>query len=84
MCRVRSVTWDFSRQGSVCFQARAIGGNERVKGVCKEGGGSFMDEWDRLLGRREVYAWDGVHLSRRGIDGLSECLERAVGRVCRG
>ena len=39
---------------------------------------SFMDEWSRFYGRQELYARDGVHLSRKGVKEFSECLERAV------
>ena len=64
--------------------SRAIGVNEQLKGVCKDIGVSFVDDWDRVFGRRELYARDGVHLSRKGVDVLSECLERGVGMECRG
>ena len=64
--------------------SRAIGVNEQLKGVCKDVGVSFVDDWDKVFGRRELYVRDGVHLSRKGVDVLSECLERGVGMECRG
>ena len=64
--------------------SRAIGVNEQLKGVCKDIGVSFVDDWDRVFGRRELYMRDGVHLSRKGVDVLSECLERGIGMECRG
>ena len=66
------------------WMSRAIGVNERVKELCRKAGASFVDEWDRFFGRRELYAWDGVHLSRKGVDVLSNCLEKGVEIECRG
>ena len=64
--------------------SRAIGVNERVKVLCKKVGVSFVDEWDGFFGQRELYAMDGVHLSRKGVETLSKCIERAVGIECSG
>ena len=64
--------------------SRTIGVNDRVKGMCKDVGVSFVDVWDRFYGRRDLYARDGVHLSRKGVDVLSGCLEGGVGMECRG
>lgn len=64
--------------------SRAIGVNEQLKDLCKKAGVSFVDEWSTFYGRRELYALDGVHLSRRGVEVLSKCLERGVGIECRG
>ncbi len=33
-----------------------------------------VDSWDRFLGRSTLYAWDGVHLSIRGVRVLSDLL----------
>lgn len=64
--------------------SRAIGVNERLKVLCREAGVSFVEEWDRFYGRRELYVRDGVHLSGKGVEVLRECLERAVRIECRG
>ena len=60
------------------WHSRAIGMNERVQKMCEEMGLSFMDEWREFSGRKELFAMDGVHLSRLGVKVLSDCLERAV------
>ena len=65
------------RVGSL-WHSHALGLNDRIKKLCKEGGVGFIDEWDRFYGRQELYAMDGVHFSRKGVQELSECLERAV------
>ena len=46
--------------------------------MCEEDGMGFMDEWSRFYERQELFARDGVHFSRKGVQELSECLERAV------
>ena len=61
-----------------------LGLNERLMRMCGEDGVSFMDEWSRLYGRQELYARDGVHFSRKGMQELSECLERVVRQSSQG
>ena len=58
--------------------SHALGLNDRLRKLCEESGVGFLDEWDRFYGRHELYAMDGVHFSRKGVQELSECLERAV------
>ena len=58
--------------------------NDRLKSMCEESGVEFMDEWSRFYGRQELYAIDGVHFSRKGVQALSECLERVVRQVGQG
>ena len=64
--------------------SRALSLNDRLRSLCGESGIGFMDEWDRFYGRQELYAMDGVHLNRKGVQELSECLERAVGQYSQG
>ena len=66
------------------WHARAIGLNERVKEMCRSMNVQFMDEWSKFYGRKELYAIDKVHLSKRGVDVLSDCLERAIGSCFQG
>ena len=58
--------------------SKALCLNDRLRGFCRRNGVGFIDEWDRFYGRQELYAMDGVHFSRKGVDVLSECLEGAV------
>ena len=67
-------------QVGVGWYSRAIRMNERVRKLCEKMGMSFMDEWSDFFGRRDLFAMDGVHLSRQGVKVLSDCLERAVKR----
>ena len=52
--------------------------------MCGEDGVSFMDEWSRFYGTQELYAWYGVHFSRKGVQELSECIERSVRQSSQG
>ena len=63
---------------------QAIGLNDRLRRMCGESGVGFMDEWDRFYGRQELYARDGIHFSRKGVQELSECLERTVRQYSQG
>ena len=58
--------------------SHALGLNERLRRMCGENGVGFMDEWSSFYGRQELYARDGVHFSKKGVQELSEYLERAV------
>ena len=60
------------------WHSRAIGVNERVRKMCEKMGMFFMDEWCEFYGRKDLFAMDGVHLSRKGVKMMSECLEKAV------
>ena len=64
--------------------SHALGLNDRLRKLCGESGVGFIDEWDRFYGRQELYAMDGVHFSRKGVQELSECLERAVRQYSQG
>ena len=64
--------------------SQAKGLNDRLRWMCQESGVGFMDEWDRFVGRRELYAMDGIHFSRKGVQVLSECLEKVVRQHSQG
>ena len=64
--------------------SQAIGLNARLGRLCRESGVGFLDEWDRFFGRQELYAMDGIHFSRKGVQELSECVERAVRQYRQG
>ena len=64
--------------------SHALGLNERLMRMCEKDGVGFMDEWSRFYGRQELFARDGVHFSRKVVQELSECLERAVRESSQG
>ena len=64
--------------------SHALDLNERLRRMCGENGVGFMDEWSRFYGRQKLYARDGVHFSRKEVQELSECLERAVRQFSQG
>ena len=66
------------------WMSRAIGINERVKAMCEGMGLLFVDEWSTFVGRKELFAMDGLHLSRKGVNVLSDSLEEAVRIVSQG
>ena len=47
---------------------------------CGEDGIGFMDEWSRFYGRSCMAG----HFSRKGVQELSECLERTVRQSSQG
>ena len=62
----------------------ALGLNERLMRMCGEDGVGFMGEWSRFYRRQELYVRDGVHFCRKGVQELSEYLERAVRQSSQG
>ena len=44
--------------------------NGMVKRLCKEEELGYEDLWDSFVGKEEMYARDGLHLSRRGLPFL--------------
>ena len=69
----------FPRQGvRVWWLSHALGLNERLMRMCGKNGVGFMDEWSRFYVRQELYARESLPFSRKGVQNLSECLERAV------
>ena len=66
------------------WDARALRMNSEVQDMCEEAGVLFMDGWDMFYGRRELFARDGLHLSRRGMESFSDLLEGFVRATCQG
>lgn len=63
----RGVTWDWS--------SRAIGINSRLEQFCQDEEIPFLDNWCTFYGNDRLYARDGVHLSRLGVQKLASTLE---------
>ena len=52
--------------------------NGMVKQLCKEEEVGYVDVWDSFVGKEDMYARDGLHLSGRGSSIFSEGLSGAV------
>jgi len=65
---------------SMEWYSRAIGLNTRVANICKELGVQFLDLWGEFWGRTEMFALDGLHLSKKGVELLSNRYEEALNR----
>ena len=56
-----------------------------VKRLCKEGEVGYVDLWDRIVGKEEMYSRDGLHLSRKGAavfaEGMSGAVTSGLGKV---
>ncbi len=52
--------------------------NGMVKRLCKEDEVGYVDLWDSFVGKEEMYARDGLHLSGKGAAVFSEGLSGAV------
>ena len=59
--------------------------NGMVKRRCKEEEVGYVDLWDSFVGKEEMYASDGLHLSGRGASvvakGLSGAFASGLGKV---
>ena len=59
--------------------------NGMVKRLCKEEEVGYVDLWDSFVGKEEMYAQDGVHLSEKGAavfaEGLSGAVASGLGKV---
>ena len=59
--------------------------NGMVKRLCKEEGVRYVDLWDNFVGKEEMYARDGLHLSGKGaavfVEGLSGAVASGLGKV---
>ena len=66
------------RSAGSMWHSTAIAMNCRVANHCKANGWAFVDSWDRFYGRDHLYARDGVHLSRFGVQALADSLEKEV------
>ena len=65
--------------------AKRMAINGMVKRLCKEEDVGFVDLWDSLVGKEEMYARDGLHLSGKGAavfaEGLSGAVASGLGKV---
>ena len=52
--------------------------NGMVKRLCKEEEVGYVDLWDSFVGKEEMYARDGLHLSGKGAAVFAERLSGAV------
>ncbi len=46
--------------------------NGMVKRLCKEDEVGYVDLWDSFVGKEEMYARDGLHISRKGAAVFAE------------
>ena len=46
--------------------------------LCKEDDVGYVDLWDSFVGKEEMYARDGLHLSGKGVAAFAEELSGAV------
>ena len=52
--------------------------NGMVKRLCKKEDVGYLDLWDSFVGKEEMYARDGLHLSGKGAAVFAEGLSGAV------
>ena len=52
--------------------------NGMMKRLCKEEDVGYVDLWDSFVGKEEMYARDGLHLSGKGAAAFAEGLSGAV------
>ena len=59
--------------------------NGMAKRLCKEEEVGYVDLWDSFVGKEEMYARDGLHLSGKGAavfaEGLSGAVPSGLGKV---
>ena len=60
------------------WMSRAIGFNCRLEAYCRENSIVFVDVWDHFYGRSQLYARDGVHLSRKGTSVMAGLIDKSV------
>ena len=58
--------------------SKAIAVNRRLAAHCERNGWLFVDNWDLFFGNDSLYARDGVHLTFKGAEVLSDSIERAL------
>ena len=59
--------------------SRAIGVNDKVRKLCNLENIRFLDFWTEFQ-NRDLFANDGVHLSRKGVDLFSASLEACLSK----
>ena len=59
--------------------------NGMVEQLCKEEKVGYVDLWDSFVGKEEMYARDGLHLSGKGAaifaGGMSGAVASGLGKV---
>ena len=59
--------------------------NGMVERLCKEEDVGYVDMWDSFVGKEDMYARDGLHLSGNGAavfaEGLSGAVASGLGKV---
>ena len=60
------------------WMSRAIGFNCRLEAYCRENNIGFVDVWDHFYGQGQLYARDGVHLTRAGTSVLAGLIDKTV------
>ena len=59
--------------------------NGMVKRICKKEDVGYLDLWDSFVGKEDMYARDGLHLSGKGAavfaEGLSGAVASGLGKV---
>ena len=67
------------------FEADRMAVNGMVKRLCKEEEVGYVDLWDSFVGKEEMYARDGLHLSGKGAavfaEGLSGAVASGLGKI---
>ena len=53
--------------------------NGMVERLCKEGDVGYVDLWDSFMGKEDMYARDGLHLSGKRVHCSSFCREPVRG-----
>ena len=65
--------------------AKRMAINGMVKRLCMEEDVGYVDLWDSLVGKEDMYARDGLHLSGKGAavfaEGLSGAVASGLGKV---
>ena len=57
----------------------AMGVNHRLDSFCQDNDVTFLDTWDSFIHQQWLYARDGIHLTRRGQENLSERINEILG-----
>ncbi|MCP4252830.1 MAG: hypothetical protein GY775_05380 [Candidatus Scalindua sp.] len=60
------------------WMSRTIAFNNRLEMYCKSKAIPFIDCWSQFFGDDTLYARDGVHFSRRGVQVLASNLDRVL------
>ena len=67
-----------SKRMAVNGMVKRMAVNGMVKRLCKEEEVGYVDLWDSFVGKEEMYARDGLHLSGKGAAVFAERLSGAV------